>query len=88
MFICTNVVMSIYNPPPPPRPLVIVRCANGLPGRLREDVLVEVLHDLHHQPEAVHEGVDGDAEHAVGRGPVVDVQQHLLLRVGCGRVFR
>lgn len=58
------------------------RLAAALPGRLREDVLVQVLHDLHHQPEAVHEGVDGDAEHAVGRGPVVDVQQHLVLRAG------
>lgn len=54
-------------------------------GRPREDVLVQVLHDLHHQPEAVHEGVDGDAQHAIGRGPVVDVQQHLALQADRGR---
>lgn len=45
------------------------RCELGL-----EDVGVELLHDLEHQGEAIHEGIDGDAEHSVGGGPVVDPQ--------------
>lgn len=41
---------------------------------LRQYIHVELLHDLNHQLEAVHEGVDGHAEHPVGRGAVVDLQ--------------
>lgn len=46
---------------------------------MREDVDVEVLHDLDHEVQAVEERVDGDAQHPVGRGRVFHPQRLLLL---------
>lgn len=37
-------------------------------------ISVELLHDLEHEGEAVHEGIDGDAQHAVRGRAVVDPQ--------------
>jgi len=56
---------------------------------LGQDIDVELLHDLEYELEAVEEGVDGDAEHAVRGGLVVDVQDlegrgGLLILVGVG----
>lgn len=39
-----------------------------------QNVDVELLHDLHDEVEALHEAVDGDAEHAVRGGLVVDAE--------------
>ncbi len=76
----------IYNLSSPPLHRPPLSTASLL-WRLREDVLVQVLHDLDDQLEAVHEGVDGDAQHAVRRGPVVDLQ-HLRVAAAAAATCR
>lgn len=39
---------------------------------LSQDMDVEMFHDLEDELDAVHEGVDGDAQHAIGGGLVVN----------------
>lgn len=96
LFLCTkSAFIYISSPRCPPPPFISLA---GLSFRhrrrrrrrrrlLREHIRVQVLHHLNHQLQAVHEGVDGHAEHAVRRGPVVDVQ-HLRAAVGASVIRR
>lgn len=50
---------------------------------LSQDIDVELLHDLEHQSQTVHEGVDGHSQHPICRRAVVYLQD-LRLVVGAG----
>lgn len=44
-----------------------------------EDVGVEMLHDVEDQLQAVHEGVDGHAQHAVRGCAIVDLEDDVVV---------
>lgn len=52
-----------------------------------QNVDVQLFHDLHNEVEALHEAVDGDAEHAVRGSFVMDPEDRRGSVIAGGRAF-